>query len=181
MTTKPGSIRGIETATNKQWNEWVELLDRAGARDLDHTAIAELVFKELDGKVESAGWWAQGVTVAYEQEIGRREPGQRADGTFETSVTKTLAGTKEDVFALWSEAYGIAKELNTQPISNIRTSVTPVRLYWRCDVADGSKVSVASEKKGDSRAMVSVTHTGLQSAEAKDMWQSYWRECLAKL
>ena len=181
MATKPSAFRSIETATNKQWNEWVELLDRAGARDLDHKVIAELVFRELDGKVDSAGWWAQGVTVAYEQAIGRRMPGQNADGSYETTVTKTLAGTKEDVFALWSEAYGAAEEFNAQSISNIRTSDTPVRLYWRCDVEDGSKVSVATEMKGDNRAMISVTHTRLQSTEAKDIWQLYWRECLAKL
>ena len=44
---------------------------------------------ELDGRVDNPAWWAQSVTVAYEQDSGRRFPGQRPKGTFQTSVSKS--------------------------------------------------------------------------------------------
>lgn len=179
--TKPSNISGIETATGCGWDEWVALIDKAGGRDMDHKTIAEMVYQELDGKIDSPGWWAQGVTVAYEQHIGRRAPGQRGDGSFEVSVTKTIVGTKEDVFALWNEAHGAAKEFAGHGTKNIRKSITPVRSYWRCDLEDGSKVSVAVEQKEPEKAMIAITHTKLSSAQEKDEGQVYWKDQLEKL
>ena len=43
------------------------------------------------------GWWAQGITVGYEQAHGRRLPGQQADGTFSVTVTKTIAAPRAAV------------------------------------------------------------------------------------
>lgn len=179
--TKPSNLESIEHATGKKWSEWVAWLESFGADELPHPRIAEHVNEELQGKVENAGWWAQGITVAYEQHIGRRVPGQQNDGTFELTVTKTLAGTKEDVFALWNEAYGMAKEFNGQAVGAVRTSITPVRSYWRCSLAGGSALSVAVEQKGPARAMASITHTKLGSSEEKDKWRTYWKEIIAKL
>lgn len=179
--TKPSNHASIEAATGKTWAEWAQLLDEAGAADLPHPGIAKLVHGILEGKVDSPGWWAQNVTVAYEQHIGRRKPGQRNDGTYELSVTKTLAGTKEDVFALWDEAYGLAKEFKGQAVRAARTSITPVRTYLRYVLADGTAITVAVEKKAPARAMISVTHTKLRSDEEKDKWRVYWKDKLKRL
>ena len=179
--TKPSNISRIETTTGKKWDEWVSWLESVGAADLPHPEIATIVHGVLEGKVESPGWWAQNITVAYEQHIGRREPGQQSDGTFEMSVTKTLAGTKEDVFALWAEAHGMDDEFNSQAVSDARTSITPVRSYWRCSLANGTAVNVAVEKKSPARAMISITHTKLRSSEEKDEWRAYWKDQLERL
>lgn len=124
---------------------------------------------------------AQGITVAYEQHIGRRKPGQVSDGSFETSVTKTIAGTKEDVFALWCEAYDHTHEFDGLAIKNIRTSVTPVRSYWRGDFVDTSRLSVAVEQKQSGKAIIAVTHSKLRSSDEKDTWRAYWKNTLDKL
>lgn len=179
--TKPSNLSSIEAATGKPWVEWVQWLNEAGAADLAHPEIAELIHGALKGKIDSPGWWAQNVTVAYEQHIGRRKPGQRNDGTYELSVTKTLAGTREDVFALWKEAYGLIKEFNGRAISDVRTSITPLRSYLRYDLIDGTAITVAVEKKAPARAMISVTHTKLRSSQEKDEWRVYWKDTLERL
>jgi hypothetical protein len=179
--TKPSNYASIEAATKRSWDEWVAYLEHAGAAALPHPEIATLVHAELKGKVDNPGWWAQSITVAYEQHIGRREPGQQNDGSYEVSVTKTLPGTKEDVYMLWVEAHGEAKDFNGFAVLGPRTSVTPVRNYWRCDLDDGSSVAVATEQKAPGKAMISITHTKLTSADTKDKWRVYWKELLAKL
>ena len=86
MVTNP-RVRPVERATGRPWDEWLRFMDSIGAQELDHQQIALKVYAELDGTVERLGWWTQAVTVAYEQHIGRRVPGQRPDGTFHTSVS----------------------------------------------------------------------------------------------
>lgn len=180
--TKPSNISGIEAATRRSWNEWVTFLDERGARNMEHRDIADIVFKTLEDDVESAGWWSQAVTVAYEQHIGRRAPGQKNDGTYEVSVTKLIPGTKEDVFELWNEAHGHASEFADEPITNIRTSITEVRSYWRADfVNDGSRLAVAVEQKTAEKAMIAVAHTKLASEADKDTWHHFWRNTLDKI
>lgn len=179
--TKPSNITGIEEATHRSWEDWVQFLDRSGASELDHTHIAELVHGELEGHIESAGWWSQSVAVAYEQHIGRRAPGQKNDGSYEVTVTKIVPGTKQDVFALWTEAHGDATLFDSQLIENVRTSMTPVRSYWRADFKDGSRLAVAVEQRSPEKAMISVTHTKIGSEKTKDSWQRFWRETIDKL
>ena len=62
-----------------------------GAEQLSHHEIASALITELDGKVDNLGWWAQATAVAYEQYVGRRVPGQRPDGTFQTSVSRSTS------------------------------------------------------------------------------------------
>ena len=66
----------VRAATGHGREHWFRLLDGAGASSWNHTAIARhLTESGLDA------WWAQGVTVAYEQARGLRLPGQQPDGT----------------------------------------------------------------------------------------------------
>jgi hypothetical protein len=82
----------LAAATGRVRAEWHAVLDAAGAREWKHPQIAAW----LQSEHEVDGWWAQGITVGYEQAIGRRLPGQTADGTFAGSVTKTFAGKRAD-------------------------------------------------------------------------------------
>src|SRR5215468_4941239 len=76
-------------------------MEGIGAKKLSHHEIATKVLEELDGKVENLGWWAQSVTVAYEQFTGHRIPGQRPDGTFQTSVSKATKLDMKDLMDKW--------------------------------------------------------------------------------
>lgn len=176
--TKPQNIESIEKATDKSWNEWRRLLNDAGARELEHKAIAELAQQELTGKIDSPGWWAQTIAVAYEQAIGRREPGQKSDGTYEISVSKTVEGTRDDIFTRYMDKLAGTVQFDSAITSNERTSVTPVRSYWKCDLEDGSKITWAFEQKDSNKVLVVVSHVILQSQESANSWRAYWKNYL---
>lgn len=158
------------------------LLDNAGVRDLAHPKIVEVVRAELDtARMNSPGWWAQGVAVAYEQHIGRRQPGQRVDGTFEVSVNKNMDGPREEVFARLLEWAKGKTEFNGQVITNVRTSETPVRSYWRCNLDDGSKIEMAVGPRSRGNFMVTISHAKLHSSSRADEWRSFWKSKLSEL
>ena len=63
----------VQAKTGKTWQEWFAVLDATGARAMDHKTIAAYLYQQL----RLPGWWAQMVTVAYEQARGRRQKHQR--------------------------------------------------------------------------------------------------------
>lgn len=60
-------------ATGKDWDEWLEKLDRAGAMKRTHTEIARWLVDEQ----ELPGWLAQSITVGYERARGLRDTARR--------------------------------------------------------------------------------------------------------
>ena len=63
----------IRANTGRVWDEWFALLDAWGGVERPHPEIARWLNQEHG----IPGWWAQGVTVAYEQARGLRAPRQR--------------------------------------------------------------------------------------------------------
>lgn len=58
----------VKKATGKTWDSWFALLDKSGAKKMDHTEIANF----LSTKHIPNGWWAQMVTVEYERTQDKR-------------------------------------------------------------------------------------------------------------
>jgi hypothetical protein len=79
----PYSDEVIRANTGRAWDEWFAVLDAWGAVERPHPEIARWVNQEHG----VPGWWAQGVTVAYEQARGLRAPGQRRGGQFEVDAS----------------------------------------------------------------------------------------------
>lgn len=173
--TKPQDTDSIEKATDQSWTEWMTWLNKIGAGNLTHTEIARLVHERLDGQVESPGWWAQSITVAYEQASGRRAPGQRSDGSFEVSVSKTKEGSREAVFADMQDMLIELKECTGVQITAVKTSITPVRSYWKASLIDGSRVVLSIEQKTENKTLIVITHTKLQTVKATEEWRAYWK------
>ncbi|RZU62580.1 hypothetical protein [Zhihengliuella halotolerans] len=183
---KPSNVSAIEKVTDRSWEAWVALLDDAGARELDHGGIAVIAQRNLDVEGGNNGWWAQSVAVAYEQHIGRRLPGQRPDGTFEASVSRTVEGRREDVARAWAEVLldqlaahggvgGVALE------GDARANDTGKRSYWRVGLTDGTRVAVAFEDKGADRVTVTATHERIAAPDHVADWKADWKELLGRL
>ncbi|HEX7779978.1 MAG TPA: hypothetical protein VF424_12085 [Vicinamibacterales bacterium] len=62
--------------TGRGLDHWFEVLDRFGAVEKGHTAAARHLY-DAHGV---DGWYAQGITVAYERARGVRGVNQRRDG-----------------------------------------------------------------------------------------------------
>ncbi|WP_250038287.1 hypothetical protein [Paractinoplanes maris] len=173
--TANSRIKPVERATKRSWDEWLAFMDGIGARDLDHKQIALKVYYELEGAgVEPLGWWTQAVTVAYEQFIGRRIPGQRPDGTFQMSVSKaTKLGMRElmDAWTLFAREDAFVSALI---VGDPKVSGTDRRITWRAKVADGSSVVVTSEPKPHGTASIVATQIGLPGPAENDEARANW-------
>ena len=80
-------------------DHWFEVLDRFGAVEKGHTAAA----RHLYDAHHVAGWYAQGITVAYERARGVRALNQRRDGEYEVSVSKVVVADTMDVIEAFTE------------------------------------------------------------------------------
>lgn len=182
MGTRGTSTAGIARATGIPWETWTARLEELGARTMSHAELARRVAEQLDGVVENHEWWAQSVTVAWEQHTGARRPGQSGDGTFGAGASRTVSGTPDEALARWSELMAGRTEVGgvalRQPPT---TAATEKWRYWRARLADGTRVAATIGAKGGDRATVAVAHTGLASADDVARWRTVWKDLLAAL
>lgn len=172
---KPIDTQSIARSTGRPWEEWLSWLERKSAKSMPHAQIARIVMEE--GNVD--GWWAQSITVAYEQAIGRRKPGQLADGSFNASVSRVVPGDPARLHAEWMAASSKLRAVAGADVDGGPTgSITPKRRYWRASFSDGSRVTMAFEKKAPGKTLVSVEHSKLASARHIEDVKEAWRELL---
>jgi hypothetical protein len=175
---KPISTTNFETATGRSWQEWVAFLDGIDAHNLSHTEIASRIFDT--GKASS--WWAQSITVAYEQYIGRRVPGQDHKGAFTAAVSKTCAGTMDEVLARWAGFMAKRKELDGIRVSREpEQSVTEKWRYWRCGLNNGTRVNVTIGPKAPGKALLAIQHEKLETTDDVERWRLFWKGLLKEL
>lgn len=190
-------------ATGRDAAGWVAWLDERGARELPHPDIATLAAAEIralrgpleDGaKTSNPDWWAQHVTVHYEQHIGRRAVGQRCDGDWSASASKTVPGdmtAARDAFAahidgVLADRGGLHPDADGLPVpadADPTISDTDTWRYWRVPLADGSRVTVnvqtkAPGKDGAIKSTVAVNHDSLADEATRDRSRTFWRETL---
>ena len=172
----------IESGTGTALETWVQRITEAGGPDLDHAAIARLLPERWD----ITEWWAQGVTVAYEQVIGRRVVGQSCDGDFSASASRTVPGDLDAVRDRWA-AFMTPARREQLGLEEPRLSDTATWRYWRAAVADGSRISVNITAKSspagctstEPRSTLGIEHKGLETATGRDAWKAAWSRTLA--
>jgi hypothetical protein len=181
--TKPQSVGPYEKVTHRGWPEWVALMDGMGGRELAHPDIVPLVQNELAHlALKNPGWWAQGITIAYEQSIGRRIPGQQGDGTFAASASKTIPGTMDAALTAWIALVDGRTSFNGCAVTDEpTTSATAKWRYWRCGLEDDSRINVTVNESGPGKCRVAVQHSLLVSPEAAAESKAYWKAQLAGL
>lgn len=163
----------IEAGTGTPLSTWAQRIDEAGGRDLDHTSIARL----LPQRWEITEWWAQGVTVAYEQIIGRRVVGQSCQGDFAASASRTVPGDPGTVRERW-DAFLTPARREELGLDEVRLSGTGTWRYWRAEVSDGSRLSVNIGAKDSGRSTLGLEHKGIETAEGREAWKALWKNTL---
>lgn len=168
------SDKAIEKSTGVTWSDWVERFDQMGAQDLSHKDIATRLVTEY----QVAGWWAQSLTVRYEQAIGRRKPGQSNAGDFSVSVSKTLTGTMDEALHWWLKIVQSRTEFNDVSIVSSSTTETEKWRNYRAALKDGSRVVVGIYAKTPTKAGFGLQHDNLPTPAAADAWRTYWKSLI---
>ncbi len=174
---EPKNKKALETGSGILWSEWLELLEPH--RDLNHTELAKVALEKINdrGASNSPEWWAQSVTIAYEQHIGTRQVGQQCDGNFSVTVSKTVAGDMDIALAAWIEAVGGARDFDgVDVVGEPRITETDKWRYWKIDMADGSKVNVNIQTKSSGyKSTVAINHDKLSTAQDVERWRAFWK------
>jgi hypothetical protein len=164
----------VRTKTGKTWDEWCKILDKAGARMMDHAEIALLLKKQLG----LSRWWAQMVAVGYENERGLRHdqqgapPGKR----YEVALSKIVAAPRAAVWAAWQDPGTLAQWLPDAQFEVAKTVPQKIlHLAW----PDETRVAVRLyERRGKTR--VEVSHGNVMEGDAQRL-QDYWSAALERL
>jgi uncharacterized protein YndB with AHSA1/START domain len=172
---RPYSDDVLQANTGRTWDEWFALLDRWGAADRPHPEIARWLNEEQGVD----GWWAQGVTVGYEQARGLRAPGQRRGGLFEVSASKTVAVPVDRLYEAFMDP-GLRERWLPGAKLEVRAA-TPgksIRANWD----DGStRLVIAFTARGDAKSQVALVHERVPDADTAAELKAWWRERVAVL
>ncbi|HEX2196553.1 MAG TPA: DUF4287 domain-containing protein [Actinomycetota bacterium] len=166
------SDESVRARTGRTYEEWFALLDDWDATARKHTEIARWLVDEhgVDG------WWAQSVTVAYEQERGMRAPGQRADGTYGAGASKTIAAPVATLYDAFVDESTRERWLGDFELT-IRTA-RPGKSITAAWEEGTSRLGIGFVEKGPDRSQVSLEHGRLPDAQAADEMKAFWRERL---
>jgi hypothetical protein len=173
MSAEYTSVESVRGSTGRSYEQWYELLDNAGARDLSHQEIARL----LAGQGIESGWWCQSITGSYERYIGRRVEGQTCDGDFKTSASKTVDATLDEVLQSWCAQVDGQAEFNGVPVVGVPSVATTGRWrYWRAKLADGGRITVSITAAPSGKTSFGLSHDKLGSVADVESWKTYWRK-----
>jgi hypothetical protein len=168
------SDAAVRKATGCTWDKWVFVLDHARAHEWSHRAIAD----HIHTRYKVPGWWTQMVTVGYERIKGLRDVGQRRDGTYEASKSKTVAAPASTVFKAVADARQRRKWLpDAKPTIRTKVPNKSVRLTWD----DGTSVEIYLVPKGSAKTQVAIQHTKLAGKDDIARRKAYWNERLSAL
>jgi len=178
MAVKSSNTSAIAKATGRSWENWMQVLEETGAEELTHKDIAQAAQQHMPAELENPEWWAQSVAVAFEQQIGRRLPGQGQDGTFQGSTTATVHDHLDGALERWVQATKDLKTFNGQNIiQGPKLSSSERWRYWRAAFSDGTKTQVDIGLKGE-KSTIAVNITKANSPEAVAEWKEFWRSIL---
>lgn len=191
---------GVTTAksllnnTGKNWDQWVELLDRAGAKNWTHQEIVAHLKRKHKLKV----WWQQVIANGFSVAIGRRQEGQNLKGEFAVTITKTLNFSARKVWQFLNSAEGIALWLSPMGDFRLRKGCQyeiaggifgevrtikageRARLTWNDEEwPKKSVVQVMVLQRPNRKSLMVVMHEQLRDIRAREHLRAYWKTRLS--
>ena len=161
----------VKQATGCDWATWVAALDYAHADEMSHREIA----KYIREKFHTPNWWAQTVTVGYERIRGVRAIGQRVDGSYEATKSKTVGVPVEKLYRAFRDPRLRARWL---PGVNLTVRTATPNKSMRVQWDDSTRVEIGFVPKGEAESQVSLAHVRLQSKAEAERMKAYWAERL---
>ena len=157
----------VKEKTGCRWDRWVKSLDHYGAAELPHREVVALVRT----KYKVGDWWAQMVTVGYERIKGLRARGQRRDGSYEATKSRTFNVPIDRLHRAFADAAVRRRWLDEEGVK-VRTSSPPKSI--RLGFADGSIIAVGFMSKGDAKSIAALSHPKLRNKEEAEQMKKVW-------
>ena len=186
----------VEKGTGKSWDEWVKVLNKAGAKVWSHQEIVA----HLKKKHKLTLWWQQGVAVGYEVATGKRIAGQNGKGEYSTVATRTFPLSARELWKLISSPDGLALwlkpmgdfmvkpknefEVEGGIFGEVRTMKAPerIRMTWQeTDWPKASVLNVAVIPRDGKKSVLVFQHDGLRSARQREDLRAYWKARIEEL
>ena len=161
------SNEAVKKSTGKIWSEWFVLLNKAGAKKMEHKAIVEMLHKKYD----LSGWWSQMVTVQYEQEIKGRKKHETTSG-YQISKSKTLSFSISKVFSV-VQYPALRKSWLKDPDFSITKSTKnkSIRGKW----VDGkTNIEFQFYPKDKTKTQLVIQHSKISSLKEAERLKKYW-------
>jgi hypothetical protein len=172
---KEAAETGVRRGTGRDRPEWFALLDEWGAASRPYRETAAWLRDEHG----LTAWWAQKLTVEYEQARGVRAPGVRKGGTFEITASKAIDASVDRVFEAVVEPTLREQWLRGQAV---RVRATRPGRQARFDWGDaGERVTASFVASGHDRSQVAIQHERLPDLAAADAAKAAWRGRLSRL
>jgi hypothetical protein len=167
------SNKAVKKSTGKIWSEWFALLTKAGARKMEHKAIAEMLHEKQD----LSSWWSQMITVQYEQEIKGRKKHEKPGG-YQITKSKTLPCSVLKIFnAVQSPAQRKSWLKNHKTITK-STKNKSIRGKW----VDGkTNLEFQFYQKDTTKTQIAIQHSKISSAKGAEKMKKYWEINLTNL
>ena len=181
MTTATKATKGprmsdeaVKAKTGKVWKEWFAILDKAGAKEMTHKEIVEI----LSTGYGVASWWRQMVTATYEQQRGLRDEHEKPEG-YQISVSRTVSAPLAKLYKTFENEKSRAKWLAEDGlIVRKATANKSLRVTWK----DGkTSLEINFYDKGDDKSQVVVQHSKLPDAKSAAKMKTYWGKALNRL
>lgn len=174
----------VRARTGRGLDHWFKVLDTFGAAEKGHTAAA----RHLSDDHGVDGWYAQGITVAFERARGLRATNQRMSGYYEVSVSKVVDAPLERVAkalarpaerAAWLRGCDPAIENGLREAQSGEGART-VKIRAGKDArlrypADGKTIEIVVIAKPGGRASIVASVTKIPSAPAMEAQRAAWR------
>jgi uncharacterized protein YndB with AHSA1/START domain len=168
------SDTAVKAKTGCTWERWVYALDRVEAHKWPHRDIA----RHIRDTYKTPSWWTQMVTVGYERIKGLRTVGERREGGFEASKSKTFAAPLPRLYRAFHD--GRARSRWLPGVKFKIRKATPdrsLRITW----PDGTSVDAMFFAKGRGRSQVQIQHGRFPDRETATRIKRYWGERLSEL
>ncbi|MFO0983529.1 MAG: hypothetical protein U1E76_17660 [Planctomycetota bacterium] len=166
------SDASVRKQTGRSWNDWVALLDAAGAAAMPHRDIARHV-----SSLGMPDWWSQMVTVGYERIRGLRAKGQRRDGGYEISKSRTYHVPLARLYQAFANARIRTRWLPVKIAVRTATPARTMRLTWE----DGTVVAIGFTARGTAKSAVALSHLKLPDRTAAEAMKRTWTLYLDRL
>lgn len=186
----------VQKHTGKNWDQWIRLLNQAGAVNLSHKEIVSFLVK----KYKLGPWWSQGVTTGYEIAIGRKVMGQNSKGELSLTSSRTFPVNEKKMWKILLSSQGLDCWL--KPISKfqlkpgftfeaengvygeVRTfkEFKRARIKWQdTDWPKPSIVQIMLVPRKNNKCILVFQHEKLMNGRIKNSIRDYWKKALVDL